>query len=283
MNHKLQVPSFTNDGAKTVGRADTTSEIANNDAGSASRSVADCVPNEDSPQDSQLSEIAGSVVGNEFDAGNRSVTESPHEQEISTELSAASVARDQNEPQDQAQPHSQEQTQPAQAIPQLLQPLRCEVARSVGYDPTGEYAVPCGALAQVVCEYCGLMCSSCAEETFCFQGEHKLTTLPDDKPRAKHKRRGPVVEVVYVEIKCPKCKSVRLALPKKHTPKAMRKCPICKTLARAEYLAHGFTRRRLPYHEVFETELVPSELTVLPDGTRRLPWDTRHWAGYKDR
>src|SRR5712675_93430 len=37
---------------------------------------------------------------------------------------------------------------------------RCEAARSAGYDPTGEHAVACGALAQIVCEYCGPMCST---------------------------------------------------------------------------------------------------------------------------
>src|SRR5256885_13079290 len=45
-------------------------------------------------------------------------------------------------------------TQPGAAVPQLLkQAARCEVARSAGYDPTGENAVACGASAQLLCEY----------------------------------------------------------------------------------------------------------------------------------
>jgi hypothetical protein len=128
-------------------------------------------------------------------------------------------------------------------------------------------------LVQVVCEYCGPMCASCAEETFCFYGEHKLTQLPDDGPLPAYRpRRPPVNEVVYVELKCPNCKRVRLALPKKHRPKGIRKCPVCKAKAPAEYLAHGFTRRRLPYHEVFTAE------KQLPEGVefkRRTPWDHR--------
>jgi hypothetical protein len=152
--------------------------------------------------------------------------------------------------------------------------LSCEVARSDGYDPTGENAVACGAQAQFLCEYCGPICSSCAEETFCLQGEHKLSPLPEADPAPHSKLKRPVNQVVYVEIKCPNCRRVRLALPKKHRPKARRKCPICKKEAPAEYLAHGFTRRRLPYHELFEIP-DPKKETVLPDGKRRVPWDTR--------
>ena len=162
----------------------------------------------------------------------------------------------------------------AAAVPQgLPETPRCEVARSAGYDPTGENAVACGAPAETICEYCGPMCSSCSEETFCFYGEHKLHLLDESAPpRSRPRRRRQISEVVYVEIKCPNCRRVRLALPKKHRPKARRKCPVCKTEAPAEYLAHGFTRRRLPYHEVFSTE------KELPEGIefkRRMPWDAR--------
>lgn len=158
-------------------------------------------------------------------------------------------------------------------IPGSVPLPRCEVARSAGYDPTGENAVACGAPAQVVCEYCGPMCAACAEETFCYYGEHKLTQLPNDGPLpVGRQRRPPVNEVVYVELKCPKCKCVRLALPKKHHPQRIRKCPICKLKVPAEYLAHGFTRRRLPYHEVFTTE---KELPEGLESKRRVPWDHR--------
>src|SRR5256885_8930666 len=80
-------------------------------------------------------------------------------------------------------------TQSGAAVPQLLkQAARCEVARSAGYDPTGENAVACGASAQLLCEYCGPMCSSCAEETFCFYGEHKLSALEQPaQPSARSK------------------------------------------------------------------------------------------------
>lgn len=67
----------------------------------------------------------------------------------------------------------------------------CEVARSVGYDPTGERAFPCGAPAQVLCEYCGPMCASCADETFRYHGEHKLTPLPElELPTARSSVRS---------------------------------------------------------------------------------------------
>ena len=127
----------------------------------------------------------------------------------------------------------------------------------------------------MICEYCGPMCASCAGETFCYFGEHKLSALEQEEEESqtvRPKRRRRVSEVVYVEIKCPNCRRVRLALPKKHRPKARRKCPVCKKEAPAEYLAHGFTRRRLPYHEVFPEE------QELPEGVefkKRVPWDRR--------
>ena len=165
------------------------------------------------------------------------------------------------------------ESRPATTLKEFVDSPRCDVARSAGYDPTGEHAVACGALAQLVCEYCGPMCASCAEETFCFYGEHKLTQLPDDGPLPERRqRRGRISEVVYVELKCPNCKRVRLALPKNHRPQRVRKCPVCKVKAPAEYLAHGFTRRRLPYHEVFT---VKKELPEGVEFKQRMPWDRR--------
>jgi hypothetical protein len=260
MDHKLQVSSFTNDGSKTVGRdtnSHSTSEIASNDAGPEQGLAADLAAEAVSVRDSQLADVAGFGAKNQPLGGGGGLTENPTEPIISTEAPPAHVAQGQDT----------RQVLSASSAP------RCEVARSAGYDPTGEHAVACGALAQVVCEYCGPMCWSCAEETFCLQGEHKLASLPDDGPLpSPRQRKGPISEVVYVEIKCPNCRRVRLALPKKHRPKAVRKCPICKTKAPAEYLAHGFTRRRLPYHEVFTEE------KELPEGVefkRRTPWDRR--------
>jgi hypothetical protein len=258
MCHKLQPSSVKSDGLNSVVRAKTdrsTSRIPSNDAGS---------ERENFPAQHR-SEIAS--------------TENPQVLETGESQSFA-VANSSGESKDSI---GSTQT-PGRGRPGPRgQQLRCDVARSVGYDPTGEHAVACGALVQVVCEYCGPMCASCAEETFCFYGEHKLTQLPDDGPLpASQTRRRPVNEVVYVELKCPNCNRVRLALPKKHQPKRVRKCPVCKAKAPAEYLAHGFTRRRLPYHEVFTTQADPNELTILPNGTRRLPWDTRHWADYKE-
>lgn len=246
MNHKLQDSSLANDGQKTVGHnvsSNSTSEISRNNEGSQQESVADSVSDAVPVGDSGLAEVARSEGASDVADSSRAIAETSSQQKISTE-----------------------------PLPGALSP-RCEVARSVGYDPTGERAFPCGALAQVVCEYCGPMCSTCADETFCFQGEHKLTSLPDDGPLPpSHKSKRPIREVVYVEIKCPNCLRVRLALPKKHRPKPMRKCPICKAKGPAEYLAHGFTRRSLPYHEKF------TEQRELPEGVefkRRTPWDHR--------
>jgi hypothetical protein len=166
------------------------------------------------------------------------------------------------------------------ADPRAIETPRCEVARSVGYDPTGERAFPCGAPAEVVCEHCGPMCASCAEDTFCDCGDHKLTPLEEPSSEANSGAgRRPVNAVVYIEINCAKCGTVRMGLPLNHRPMSKRKCPACKTKATARYLAHGVTRRKLPFHEVF-TILDPNLQTVLPDGKRRTPWDTRDMADY---
>jgi hypothetical protein len=166
------------------------------------------------------------------------------------------------------------ETQPGAAVPHspVLQSQRCEVARSAGYDPTGEHAVLCGALAQVVCEYCGPMCSTCAEETFCYYGEHKLVDLdqscaatPGDS-EALSQPSKPLFEVIYLALTCPHCKQVRLALPLAFAPDADCElaCPICSALTTWRYLAHGITQRELPFHELFSPG-VPSK--------GRIPWD----------
>lgn len=300
MNHKLQDSSLTNDGSKTVAHnanPNSTSEISRNNEGSQQESVADSVSDDVSMRDSGLVEVARSEEASEVADGSRAIAETSSQQKISTEpllipvaqtpSAVPSSAGDPSQSNDSTDfnvtpgrdcpdPCQQEYGTIATAVPAGLfapQAPRCEVARSVGYDPTGERAFPCGALAQVICEFCGPMCSTCADETFCFQGEHKLTPLPDDGPLPpSHKSKRPISEVVYVEIKCPNCLRVRLALPKKHRPKPIRKCPICKAKGPAEYLAHGFTRRSLPYHEKFTEE------RELPEGVefkRRTPWDHR--------
>lgn len=152
------------------------------------------------------------------------------------------------------------------------QPLRCEVARSVGYDPTGERAVPCGAAAQVICEHCGPMCSPCAEETFCFYGEHRFVEAEQKSETtnansgAECEERKPFFEVVYLELRCAYCETVRLALPLAARPDPDWKlvCPICSTPVTWTYLAHGLTQRELPYYERFDTD-------ALFRG--RIPWD----------
>jgi len=263
MHHKLQPSTLENNGLNSVVRENpqtSNSPIASNDAG----------PEHTSPTANFTSEIAS--------------TENPQLVETAAASSAPTQSQSDSAPESCGEAEDfipSDRTPSPSTCAQDVRPdprsvpdqPRCEVARSAGYDPTGEHAVACGAFAEVVCEYCGPMCASCAEETFCFYGEHKLTQLPDDGPLPlARKRRPPVNEVVYVEIKCPKCHRVRLALPKKHRAKGVRKCPVCKTKAPAEYLAHGFTRRRLPYHEVFTTE------KELPEGVefkRRTPWDRR--------
>jgi len=259
MHHKLQNFPPKSDVQNSVVRnhnSTSQAEIASNDAGFASAGSSDLGPHQVSTVETQAtekSELQTTVSGS------------------SSSRRAQTTGRGRPEPPRQKQ--QQAPTQPRAAVPQVLQQTRCEVARSDGYDPSGENAIACGAVAQVLCEYCGPMCSSCAEETFCFYGEHKLSSLEEQAPaptRSPRTRR--VSEVVYVEIKCPNCQRVRLALPKKHRPKARRKCPVCKREAPAEYLAHGFTRRRLPYHEVFTEE---KELPEGVDFKRRVPWDRR--------
>ena len=266
MNHKLQVPTSENNGPDSVVRnthPETNSEIASNDAGFTSGAAPAIAPEAVPERDSGTTEGAVSPVS-------------------AATLPVERPGRGRPEPRG-ARPEPRD-SQPRPTLPTTVVPeaLRCEVARSDGYDPTGERAIACGAPAQVLCEYCGPMCSSCAEETFCFYSEHELSALGEPGPLpTQPKRKRKIREVVYVEIKCPKCRRVRLALPKNHRPKARRKCPVCKTEAPAEYLAHGFTRRRLPYHEVFAvTE--PAQLTILPGGKRRLPWDVRDLADYRD-
>jgi hypothetical protein len=162
-------------------------------------------------------------------------------------------------------------SEPQSPSPGLAGALRCEVARSVGYDPTGENAIVCGAQALVVCEYCGPMCASCAEETFCFYGEHRLvessaTEVEAANSEALSEAPKPLFEVAYLELKCPHCDTIRLALPAEHTPSdgATLGCPICSAATTWKYLAHGFTQRDLPYHESFD----PDALT-----RGRIPWD----------
>ena len=155
----------------------------------------------------------------------------------------------------------------------------CEVPHSAGFDPTGERAFPCGARADVICETCGPMCARCAEETFCENGEHKLAALPELEPELiREQPKQPVTPVVYVELKCPKRCRVRVALPQTHRVQAKRKCPVCNTMASTKYLAHGFTRRQLPFHELWTDEdefIKVAEPKDDPDFKRRVPWDGR--------
>ena len=265
MSHKLQPSTLKNDGLDSVVRENphsSTSQISNNDGGSTcDRPAAEHTLEIASTGNSQPP--AMSIDRADFGDSTKSVNH--HEPGDFPYSGPASGRVGPQADVDFASAWVRRRPEPREA--------RCEVARSAGYDPTGERAIACGALAQVVCEYCGPMCACCAEETFCFYGEHKLTQLPDDGPiPPARKRRGRISEVVYVELKCPNCKRVRLALPKNHRPQRVRKCPTCKTKSPAEYLAHGFTRRRLPYHEVF------TAAKELPEGVefkRRMPWDRR--------
>lgn len=157
--------------------------------------------------------------------------------------------------------------------------LRCEVPHSAEFDPTGERAFACGARAEVICETCGPMCARCAQETFCQGGEHKLSSLPELEPKPiREQSKRPVTPVIYVELRCPKRCRVRLALPQTHRVQPKRKCPVCQAMAPTKYLAHGFTRRQLPFHEVWTDEdefIKGGEPSEDPDFKRRVPWDSR--------
>lgn len=123
------------------------------------------------------------------------------------------------------------------------------------------------------------MCSTCAEETFCQHGEHKLAPLPEPEPEpTRQEPKRPVTPVVYIELRCPKRCRVRLALPQTHRVQSKRKCPVCKSMVPTKYLAHGFTRRELPFHEVWTDEddfIKGGEPEDDPDFKRRVPWDGR--------
>ena len=123
------------------------------------------------------------------------------------------------------------------------------------------------------------MCAACATETFCQRGEHKLAPLPESEPEPiRQQPQRPVTAVVYVELKCPKRCRVRVALPQTHRVQSKRKCPVCKTMASAKYLAHGFTRRPLPFHEQWIDEddfIKGGEPSEDPEFKRRVPWDGR--------
>jgi len=176
---------------------------------------------------------------------------------------------------------------PGRGRPPVRDYIRCEVPHSAGFDPTGERAFPCGARADVICETCGPMCAACAEQTFCQSGEHKLALLPEVEPeQVRHEPSRPVTPVIYVELKCPKRCRVRVALPQSQRVQSRRKCPMCKRIAATKYLAHGFTRRRLPFHEVWidEDEFVKGgEPNDDPDFKRRVPWDGRENTWQQNR
>jgi hypothetical protein len=237
MSHKLQVSPSENNGCDSVVRnhnSTSQAEIASNDAGpacaTATEFARDAVPEQDS-------------------------------------LSIVSTAEE-----DVACTSSSEEPFRGQPEPRKASSLRCEVARSDDYDPTGERAVACGAQAQVLCEYCGPMCSSCTEEAFCFYGEHRFVD-PDEQHRAQSgnsealsEPSQQLFEVVYLELVCPHCDTVRLALPRPYTPDADWKlvCPICSAPTTWRYLAHGVTQRELPFYERFDRDSA---------GKGRIPWD----------
>ena len=116
------------------------------------------------------------------------------------------------------------------------------------------------------------MCSSCAAETFCFQGEHRFVELASEadgtsgNSEAADEPAKPLFEVVYLELQCPYCDTVRLALARVNAPDAdwTLACPICSAPATWTYLAHGLTQRELPFYECFDPE-------GLSNG--RIPWD----------
>ncbi len=123
------------------------------------------------------------------------------------------------------------------------------------------------------------MCAACVEETFCHRGEHKLVPIPESEPGpVRQQPKRSVTPVVYVELRCPKRCRVRLGLPPTHHVKSKRRCPVCKMFASAKYLAHGFTRRQLPFQEVWTEEdefIKGGEATEDSEFKRRIPWDGR--------
>ncbi len=164
--------------------------------------------------------------------------------------------------------------------------LRCEVPHSAGFDPTGERAFPCGARAEVICATCGPMCAACAEQTFCQRGVHKLGPLPESEPEpVRQEVKRPITPVIYVELRCPTRCRVRVALPQTNRLQSKRKCPVCKAMASTKYLAHGFTRRSLPFHEVWTDEedfIKGGEPSEDPDFKRRVPWDGEKASGNRN-
>lgn len=156
--------------------------------------------------------------------------------------------------------------------------LRCEALRSAGPDPTGEAAIACGARADVVCECCGPLCLHCAEETFCFYGEHKLTAVEAlGRDAGESVTPKPLFRVVYMQLSCGNCGDVRVALPAAANPRSGIElaCPECAAPALWRFLAHGLTQRELPFYEKFTLEEEEAEIATKP----RLPWDrrSRHW------
>lgn len=247
MSHKLQPSPLTNNGLDSVVRDNpqtSTSEIPSNDEGSAcDRTAAESTLEIVSTGNSQPSETSTTY--------------------LVSESSTKSASRAPEDSRDFEPAPGQERVE--------LPESRCEVAHSAGYDPTGEHAIACGALAQVVCEYCGPMCATCAEETFCFYGEHRFVDphgveTATANSGALSEEPKPLFEVVYLELECPNCDTLRLALPAAHLPStdATLGCPICSTPTTWTYLAHGVTQRHLPFYEPFD-----------PNALKRghIPWD----------
>jgi len=161
------------------------------------------------------------------------------------------------------------------ALPQW----RCEALRSPGPDPTGEAAIACGARADVVCEFCGPLCLHCAEETFCFYGEHRLSSVEAmGRDAGQIVALKPLFKVVYVQLSCANCGDVRMALPAAANPRSGIElaCPECATPGLWRYLAHGLTQRELPFYERFTLE---EEEDPEKPFKPRVPWDrrSRHW------
>ncbi len=61
--------------------------------------------------------------------------------------------------------------------------LRCENLRSYGLSGTGEQSLPCGAVAEVICEECGPLCLSCAKQSVCTTEGHTRSPQPDVSAR----------------------------------------------------------------------------------------------------